>query len=100
MNLNPEESSRTPKMRKDEYLKQIESLEERLQRLHQQNVDMEHQNTRLDRKNEKLERKVNNLKYKKKLYKNQVESQCHIMKDQMTQIKIMQSEQANLQAKL
>jgi hypothetical protein len=48
----------------------------------------------------KLDRKVNELKHKKKLYKNQVESQCLIMKDQMTQIKIMQSEQANLMAKI
>lgn len=38
--------------------------------------------------------------HKKKLYKNQVESQCLIMKDQITQVKIMQGEHANMQAKV
>jgi hypothetical protein len=55
---------------KEECLKQMQILEDKLEKIHLYNLDLNAQNTKLAKKNDMLTQKYDETKHKKKYYKN------------------------------
>lgn len=55
---------------KEECLKQMQILEDKLEKMHLYNLDLNAQNTKLAKKNDMLNQKYDETKHKKKYYKN------------------------------
>jgi regulator of replication initiation timing len=84
----------------DEHKKLIASLEDRVEGLQNQNIEFVSQNHMLQLKNEALTQKILSLRHKKVFYKNQVVKQNDIIRDQLSQVKLMQSEQMSFMTKI
>lgn len=86
-NISDQENRIKPYMpnsfNKDECLKQMHILKQRLEKMYLQNMDLTTQNAKLHKKNESLSQKCEEIRHKKKYYKNQVQSQNQLLKDQM-----------------
>ena len=75
-------------------------MEDKVDKLQTQNIEIVSQNNVVRLKNEALTAKILSIRHKKIFYKNQVIKQNDIIRDQMSQIRLMQSEQMSYMAKI
>ena len=83
-----------------DYLRQIASLELRLESLQIKNVELTKYSKAVENKNEELTKQVEQYRNKKAMYKNQLESQSKLLRDQQVQLKLMEYEQNSFLAKI